>query len=51
MKYGSAYGILQWDLSCSLSINHYDQISCIVGEYKQESINADSILEQTFLDR
>ena len=29
----------------------YDQITCSVDEYMQESIRADSILEQTFLDR
>ena len=48
MKYGSAYDIYELDLSCSLRINvwfHISEIACGAGEYMQESIKADSILE------
>ena len=54
MKYGSAYDIFKLDLFCSLRINvwfHMIKIACSVGEYIQQSINADSILEQSFLGR
>ena len=32
-------------------VSYDKKIACSVGEYMQESIKADSILEQTFLDR
>ena len=54
MKCGSAYDIFSLDLSCPLRINvwfHMIKIACSVGEYMQQSIKADSILEQSFLDR
>ena len=54
MKYGSAYDIFELDLGCSLRINvwfHMIKIACSVGEYMQQSINADNILEQSFFDR
>ena len=53
IKYGKMQ-YLEWDLSCSLRINvsfHMIKIACSVGEYMQQSIKADSILEQTFLNR
>ena len=41
MKYGSAYDILEWDLSYFLRVNvwfYIIKIACSLGEYMQESI-------------